>query len=142
MVPQERKPKRSLLIWMRLSTGFIALLAMFWRLIVWTLSILIFGIVVGVLGNFLFTFLTIGKTEFTGILTVITWLYAHFSLIISILIPILVITLCSYLAHSWRRRMTQENQHAGNEAMVAVAKGFQRALDELNAKPPPFQTSP
>ena len=58
MVPQEQKPKRSLLIWMRVSTGFIALLAMLWRLIVRTWSILIFGIVgivVGVLGNVLFT---------------------------------------------------------------------------------------
>ncbi len=38
--------------------------------------------------------------------------------------------------------MTQENQHACNEAPVAVAKDVQRAPDELNAKPTPLQTSP
>src|SRR3989442_12801150 len=141
MAPQQQ-PKRPSVIWMRVSTGFISFLALLWRLILWMWSILIIGIVVGILGNAFFTLLTTGKINLTGTLTVITWLHVHLSLSLTILILTLVVTFCSYLAHRWRRRVTQENQRAHNEALVVVARGVQRALDELNTKPPSLPPSP
>ena len=141
MAPQEQKPKRLSVLWMHVSTTFIALLALLWRLIVWMWGFLIIGSVAGVLGNAFFTLLTTGKIDLTGTLMVLTWLYAHIFLCISILTLTLVITLCSYLAHRWGQRVTQESQRTHNEALVVVAKGVQRALDELNTKPPAIQTS-
>jgi len=135
MVPQKQETKRLSALWMRVSTGLIVLLALLWRFIAWMWSILIIGAVVGVLGNVLFTLLTTDKIDLTGTLTVIAWLYAHISLCLTILALTLVITLCSYLAHHRRQRASQENQRAHDEALVVVAKGVQRALDELNAKP-------
>ncbi len=142
MAPQQQQPKRPSVLWMRVCTGFITFLALLWRLIVWMWSILIIGIVVGVLGNALFTLLTTGKIDLTGTLTVIAWLYAHLSLCLTIVMLTLVITLCSYLAHRWRQRVIQEDKRAHDEALVVVARGVQRALDELNTKPPSLPPSP
>jgi hypothetical protein len=141
MAPQQQ-PKCPSVIWMRVSTGFVTFLALLWRFIVWIWGILIIGIVVGVLGNAFFTLLTTGKIDLTGTLTVIAWLYTHLSLCLTIVTLTLVITFCSYLAHRWRQRMTQENQRAHDEALVVVAKGVQRALDELNTKPSTLPSSP
>jgi tetratricopeptide (TPR) repeat protein len=135
MIPQEQKPKRLLTIWMRVRTGFLALLALLWRLIAWMWGILVIGIIVGVLGNALFTVLTTGKIDLTRTFLVIAWLTAHLFFCISILMPVLAITLCSFLAHQWKQRVARESQSVYDQSLVVIAKGFQRALDELQAKP-------
>ena len=130
MAPQQQ-PKRPSIIWMRVSTDFVTFLALLWHLIVWMWSILIIGIVVGVLGNAFFTLLTTGKIDLTGTLTVIAWLYAHLSLCLTILILTLGITFCSYLAHRWRQGVIQEKQRDRDDSLVVIGRGVQRALDEL-----------
>src|SRR5947209_16383735 len=104
-VPQAQHPKRE---WKRLVISFMKVLAALWRFLSWIWSILILGTIVGVLGNALFSFLSTGKIDFIGTLTVVSWLNAHSVLCIIILTPILVLTLCSYVAYSRQQRATQE----------------------------------
>src|SRR5947209_4334273 len=85
------------------------------------IHILILGMIVGVLANSVFTALTTGKIEITGTLTVISWLNARLPLCIIIIMPIVILTLCSFLAHHKRQRATQENQHVYSESLIVVA---------------------
>jgi len=129
---QKQNPKS---VWTRLGSSIIAILAGLWHFIFWAWNILIAGAIAGILGNAAFTLLTAGKVDLAGTLTVITWLYTHLALCIAIVTPILILTLCSFLAHHGKQRAAQENQRIHDESLVVVAKGVQRALDELNAKP-------
>jgi hypothetical protein len=132
--PEEQKPKHTLPLRMEGSGSLVVLLAGFWRFIARIWSILIIGIIIGVLGNVIFTILSTGTINLTGMLTVIMWLSLHFTLCIAILTPMLIITLCSYFAHRWKLRQMQENQYTHNEALVVIAKGVQQSLDELKTK--------
>src|SRR5258708_26824087 len=132
MAPQVQNAKST---WTRFSKSIIAILAPLWRPISWFWGILILGTLLSVLGNAAFTFLTTGRLEFTGTVTVLIRLNAHLALCFTMLIPVLLLTLCSYLAHHQQQRTMQMNHRAHDEALVVVAKGVQRALDELNAKP-------
>ena len=87
----------------------IAGLAVIWRFIFWAWSILILGVISGVLGNIAFTYLTTGKVAFKDLrtLTVVAWLNANLALCVTLLASILAITLCSYLAHRWQQRSTK-----------------------------------
>ena len=140
MIPQTQKPTR---IGASLTQSIVRILAVLWRSIFWIWSIFILGIIIGVLGNAVFTLLTTGKIDFTGTFTVLTWLNTHLTLCIVILIPILVLTFCSFLAHRRQRRAAQEHQHLHEESLIVLAKGVQKALDERASKPttPPFTPS-
>ena len=134
MGTQEQKPK-SISIKGRRYNGMIVIFAALWRSISWIWKILILGTIVGVLGNAVFIFLTMGKVDFTGTFTVITWLSTYQVLCLTILIPILILTLCSYIAHRLQQQAEYKNQRVQDESLVVVAKGVQRALEELSAKP-------
>ncbi len=113
------------------------LLAGLWRLICWFWSILIAGAIAGILGNTAYSYFTTGMLNFKDprTLTVVSWLNTHLSFCVAILIPVLVLTICSFLAHRWRYRLAQTSQQVYDQSLFTVARGVQRALDELNAKP-------
>lgn len=134
MGTQEQKSKSISIKEIRYN-GIIVIFAALWRFISWIWKILILGTIVGILGDAAFTFLTMGKVDFTGTFTVITWLSTHYILFLTILIPILILTLCSYIAHRLQQHAECKNQRVQDESLVVVAKGVQRALEELNAKP-------
>jgi tetratricopeptide (TPR) repeat protein len=114
--------------------GF-AFLALLWRSIKWIWSILILGTIVGVLGNAAFTYVTTGKLDFTYTLNIWNWFTSNLFAVLSILVPILVLTLCSYLAHRHQQQTLQASQQAKDEALVDIGKGVRHALEELKDRP-------
>ena len=134
--PQNQEPKSSRNLWKIVSTGIITFLAILWRFIFWIWSILIIGIVIGILGNATFTILTTGKISLTGTLMVVTWLYVHLRLLIIISTTTLIITFGSYFVHHQKQRITQKSQPAYNESLAVIASRVQQALDELNTLSP------
>ncbi|HET7640312.1 MAG TPA: hypothetical protein VFK47_16430, partial [Ktedonobacteraceae bacterium] len=115
--------------------GIINILALLWRSIAWMWSIVILGIILAVLGNAAFIFLTTGQLAFTGTVTALAWLNAHLVFFVSIITSILIITICSYLAYRQQQHAIQEKNQEQDESLIVVAKGVQRALDEHTAKP-------
>lgn len=120
-----------------MKVRIIASLALLWSFISWVWGILILGIAVGFLGNAIYTYTTTGKIDFTDprTLTVVSWLNAHLAQCVILLIVSLLLTFCAFLAHHQQQKALEEQQHVHHEALVVVAQGVQRALDELNAKP-------
>ncbi len=120
-----------------MKVRIIASLALLWSFISWVWGILILGIAVGFLGNAAYTYTTTGKVDFTDprTLTVVSWLNAHLAQCVILLIVSLLLTFCAFLAHRQQQKALEEQQHVHHEALVVVAQGVQRALDELNAKP-------
>jgi tetratricopeptide (TPR) repeat protein len=112
-----------------------ALLAFLWHLILWMWSILILGVVIGVLSNAVYSYTTSGKVNFTDLrtLTIISWLNHHLFQCLLILMVILLFTLCAYLGHLSQERTLKQRQNAHAEALVDIARGVNKALEELSA---------
>jgi tetratricopeptide (TPR) repeat protein len=119
-----------------MKAGMISILAVLWQIIFWVWSILIAGTIAGILGNTAFTYFTTGSMNFKDprTLAVATWLNRHIVLCVLILTPILVISLCSYLAHFWQQQTAHEHQRLQQESLIVLAKGVQRTLDDLTSK--------
>jgi len=86
----------------------ITLLALLWRFIFWLWSIIIVGLVVGILGNAVFSYSTTGKlydiNPHSFLFLLLSWIYAHpyqFALILAL---VLIATISSYLADRYQRR--------------------------------------
>ena len=135
-LPQE--PQHRVVKGKRAGMSILFLVAGLWRFIFWIWNILIAGAIAGTLGNAAYSYFTTGMLNFKDprTLTVASWLSAHLTLWMPIFTVALLLTLCSYLAHHWRYRMTQANQQAHDHSLLTIAGGVQRALDELNARPP------
>lgn len=87
----------------------VTLLAFLWRFIVWIWSILIVGVIVGVLGSVVYTYLSTGSITFANprTLSVILFLQSHLYLTTLILILILMLTLGAYLAQRSQQKVLQ-----------------------------------
>src|SRR5579859_1978280 len=120
-----------------MQARMLSILAFLWRLIFWVWSILIAGAIAGILGNIVFTYFTTGSLNFKDprTLALTTWLNTHILLCALILTPLMILTLCSFLAHHWQQQTAHKHQHQQQESLVVLAKGVQRTLDDLAAKP-------
>jgi hypothetical protein len=109
----------------------IAIFAFLWRFISRMWSILILGIIIGVLGNIAFTYLTTGKMNFTEP-RVVAWLNKNLYWFVTILIVILLITLCSYLAYRKQQKVAREHLRMHEKSFVDIAEGVRKVLEGLN----------
>ena len=106
-----------------MKASVIAGLALLWRLLVWIWSILIIGIIVGVLGNALYTYITTGKLDITDprTLSFFQWARIQLLLLTLILLGVLVLTLCAWRANRYQKKVAQESLHAQKEARYNVS---------------------
>jgi len=110
-----------------------------WHFITWAWSILVVGIVVGVLGNIVFTSISTGNIHFADprTFTVLSWLSAHIFLWVPILTLVAVCTLCAYFARRHQQNMAQAQavRHTSCEALMDLAASSRLKGDYEEAEP-------
>ena len=91
-----------------MKSRIIAILALLWRFITWIWSILILGVVAGVLGNIVYTYFTTGRITFADprTLTILYVVRSHFYLVLFAVTTCLVITLSAFLAHNSQKNIS------------------------------------
>jgi len=92
------------------KAGIIAGFALLWRLLLWTWSILIIGIIVGVLGSAAYTYVTTGRLDVADprMLSIVWWTRTHLLFLALILLGVLALTLCAWLANRHQEKVVQE----------------------------------
>ena len=137
LLSQQQSPKHRVPSWLYLGVSLLSLLARFWRLFKWIGTILIAGADAGILGHVAYVYITTGELTFSdpGTLTLVSWLNTHLALWVPVLLFLIELLFCSFLAHKRQQHQTQSSHQEQPESLVILAKGVQRTLDELKANP-------
>ncbi len=127
-----------------MNVSSIAFFASLWRFMQWVWSILILGVVIGVLGNATFTYFSTGKLNFADprTLTVIALLNAYLWLVILVAVIILALTVFAFQAYRQQNIAQQKRATEHDDALVTLARGVLKALEEPNDRQPASIANP
>ena len=93
-----------------MKAAIIAGFALLWDILLWIWRILIIGIIVGVLGSAAYTYFTIGRLDVADprTLSIVWWARTHLLFLAFILLGVLALTFCAWLADRHQEKVVQE----------------------------------